>query len=54
MIILGVITGLAFLLALAHTIRFVSRKNDERDWIAMKSKTERKQMNELALFAVLY
>jgi len=42
LITLGAVTGLAFLLALAHTIRFVSRKNDERDWIAMKSKTERK------------
>ncbi len=42
MIIFGTITGLAFLLVIAHTIRFISRKHDERDWIAMKSKTERK------------
>ena len=40
------VTGLAFLLALAHTIRYVSKKHDERDWIKMKSNTEQERKNQ--------
>jgi len=39
-------TGLAFLLALAHTIRYVSKKHDERDWVRMKSNTEHERKNQ--------
>jgi hypothetical protein len=40
--IFGAVMGVILLAVMAHTIRFISRKHDERDWIAMKSKTERK------------
>ena len=46
MITFIIVTGLAFLLALAHTIRYVSKKHDERDWIKMKSNTEHERRNE--------
>lgn len=40
--IFGAVMGVILLAVMAHAIRFISRKHDERDWIAMKSKTERK------------
>ncbi len=39
---MGLIVGGLLLAVISHTIRFISRKHDERDWVAMKSKTERK------------
>jgi len=40
-LIFGAVMGVILLAVMAHTIRFISRKHDERDWVAMKSKTER-------------
>ena len=43
---MGLIVGGLLLAVIAHTIRYVSKKHDERDWVRMKSNTEHERKNQ--------